>query len=281
MNNEILCSTGAYIGYENNYDPDLIPVYGSKIKCDAFEFMVVSTWDEFPDKITGRLCNSPLVFRTLHSDKDIGKRLSDHDSEGAFSLFLQSLKSAVNVGAEKMVLHLWGGMNSDCDIEYNIEEAGKMLSACLESGITLCIENVPCRCGDPIEHWRRLAVRYPEIRFVFDSRFAAFADEIDKAGDIFTEPELSGRIVHMHISDFVGPSHDFKKLRPIPQPGRGIIDFDKLFSVLSPIYNGTVTLESPSLYEFGKVDTEELNNSLDYIRRGMNGIVMQKSEKGN
>ena len=281
MHNEIFCSTGAYIGYENNYNPDLIPVYGSKIRCDAFEFMIVSTWDESPEKITRRLCKSPLVFRILHSDKDIGKRLSDHDSEGAFSLFLQSLNSAVNIGAQKLVLHLWGGINSDCDIEYNIGETERMLSACLKSRVTLCIENVPCRCGDPIEHWRRLAVRYPEIRFVFDSRFAAFAGETDSAGEIFTAPELAGRIVHMHISDFVGPAHDFNKLRPIPQPGKGTIDFDKLFSALSPIYDGTITLESPSLYDCGRVDTEELNDSLDCIRHGMNCMNIKESEKGN
>lgn len=71
MNNEILCSTGAYIGYENGYDPMLIPVYGKSIRCDAFEFMVVSTWNEKPAAIAG----ASLAAETCVSARSIPTNL--------------------------------------------------------------------------------------------------------------------------------------------------------------------------------------------------------------
>lgn len=269
MNNEILCSTGAYIGYENGYDPMLIPVYGKSIRCDAFEFMVVSTWNEKPAAIAERLCGGDMRFRTLHSDKFIGMYLSDHDREKAFELFRESLRAAAILSAEKLVLHLWGGFASDSDIDYNISAVGYMLEACRREGITLCIENVPCSAGDPIDHWKKLARSYPEVRFIFDTRFGAFAGQLGQAGRIFTDSLLAPRIVHMHVSDFVGPPHDFKKLRPIPHPGGGTIDFESFFKTISPLYGGTVTLESPSLYDGGRVDVGELNESLEFIRKHM------------
>lgn len=267
MNNEILCSTGAYIGLENDYDPMLIPVYGRDIRCDAFEFMVVSTWQEKPSAIAERLSRGDMRFRTLHSDKFIGMHLSDHDTEKAFALFDESLMAAEILSAEKLVLHLWGGFASDSDVDFNISAVGYMLEACRREGITLCIENVPCSAGDPIDHWRKLALCYPEVRFIFDTRFGAFAGQLGNAGEIFTDPLLAPRIVHMHVSDFVGPPHDFRKLRPIPHPGGGIIDFEGFFKTVSPLYGGTVTLEAPSLYEGGRVDVGELNASLEFIRK--------------
>ena len=35
----------------NDFDPELIPIYGRQIRCDGFEFMVVSGWERKPSEI--------------------------------------------------------------------------------------------------------------------------------------------------------------------------------------------------------------------------------------
>ena len=42
---EIYCSTGAYIGRANEFNPELIPFYGRQIHCDGVDFIVVSGWE--------------------------------------------------------------------------------------------------------------------------------------------------------------------------------------------------------------------------------------------
>lgn len=264
---EVFCSTGAYIGRANGYDPGLIPVYGREISCDGFEFMVVSCWERKPSEIVRSLGDSGMVFRTLHSDKYIGQYLSEGRDDDAMELFDESLRAAVAAGAEKLVLHLWGGVVSDSCFSHNLSFLPRMTEKCGEAGVVLCVENVPCSCGDPIEHWRDCEALCPEVRFIYDTRFGYFAGTLDRDTALFSDGVFGGKIVHMHVSDFTGTQHDFHCLRPIPMPGEGSIDFDRFFSVTAPAYSGTVTLESPSLDDSGHVSPERLSEAIEYIKQ--------------
>ena len=98
---KIFCSTGAYIGRANDFDPELIPIYGRQIRCDGFEFMVVSGWERKPSEIVRSLGDCGMDFRTLHSDKFIGQYLSEGKDAEAMELFDESLRAACAAGAER------------------------------------------------------------------------------------------------------------------------------------------------------------------------------------
>lgn len=266
MNNKILCSTGTYIGPENNFDHRLIPRLSEGIEVDEFELMIVNLWDGMLDKISEFLKDSKMIFNVVHSDKDIGTFIGEGRTDDALKRYDASLKTAYTVGAEKMVLHLWGGKGSDYHFEDNLRICKTFIERADYYGITLCVENVPCRVSDPLSHFNALKELYPSLRFILDTRFTSFADQYGIVeSDSFTEM-WEKKIVHMHISDFIGPAHDFTKLRPIPHPGGGIIDFDRFFKAVLPRYHETITLESPSIRPDGTVDTAELNRTLRFIK---------------
>lgn len=266
MNNKILCSTGAYIGRENGFDHTLIPEIAKELDCEGLELMMLRAWYDDLEGRAAYLAKSGARFEVIHSDKEIGTLLSNGDAadaEEAIRLFELSCRTGATVGAKKLVLHLWGGWGTDKQVDYNIAALDKLLETARRYEIKMVIENVPCAVCDPLTHWRTIEKLYPEAEFIFDTRFGAFHKQLD---EIFDCPWFgSGKIKHMHISDFVGPPGDFKKLRPIPLPGDGIINFNELLPKIKNAYNGSITLESPAINADGSVNTSALNAALAYI----------------
>lgn len=266
MDNKILCSTGAYIGPQNKFDHRLIPVYATRLHCTGLELMMLRAWY---DDIGGRaafLAKCGVRFEVIHSDKEIGVLLSRNgpgDTGEALRLFEISCRTGYTVGASKIVLHLWGGHISDSCIEYNINILDRLCEISRRFGLCLAIENVPCSCRDPLAHWAAIEALYPEVRFIFDTRFGAFHRQLD---EVFDRPWFgNGKITHMHISDFVGPPGDFTRLRPILFPGEGIAGFDRLLPRIKSAYDGSITLESPAIRPDGSVDTDKINGALDLL----------------
>ena len=133
-----------------------------------------------------------------------------------------------------------------------------------EYGIRLLIENVPCACHDPITNLKRVLEQKPEAQFVYDVRFGAFHEQNDT---ILSSGALrDGRIDHIHISDYVGPPHDFASLRPILHLGKGIIGMDTLLPKILCDYHGTLTLESPEILELGCA-VDAINQDLAFVKR--------------
>ncbi len=272
MNNRIYCSTGAFIGPYNNFDYYLIPETARQLHCGGLELMVEpALYDMIPDA-PEFLAKSGVNFGVIHSDKRIGVMLSeggeDNRAEAFRRLELCSLAGEM-IGAEKLVLHLWGGPNSDNNIGYMIDALEEMYPITRRHGLELVIENVPCVHSDPLTRWKEIKERTADPSFIFDTRFAALHEQLE---DVFKQGWFDrGEIHHMHVSDFAGPAHSFKALRPIYMPGDGTIgkDFAPLLRRISSIYPGTVTLESPALSTDGTIDIDELNRGLDFIRNNM------------
>lgn len=267
MNNPIYCSTGTVIGRANYYDYRLIPRLAERINADAFELMMLTAWYPRLETVAAYLRDSGVRFAVMHSDKDIGTHLSFGEDDDAMRKYRLCVRTAAAVGAEKLVLHLWGGRGSDTDFDHNLSFCPEMRRIAADSGILLVVENVPCSAGDPLSHWESLAARDPEQRYIFDTRFGDFHGQLFSAArEWFLGPRLP-LIKHMHISDYLGPQHDFRSLRPIVHPGEGIIDFASFFSYAAPVYHDSITLESPVLAEDGTTDIDKLNKTLDYLRR--------------
>ena len=272
MNNKIYCSTGTIIGGENNFDWNLIIENRNNISADGFELMMLHVYYKQFREMEKRFAAENMVFPVIHASKNIGDLLSHADREStveAIRLFELNCEFGVNIGAEKIVLHLWGGGDSDKNIEHNIDMCETLLEISGKYNITLLIENIPCVVNEPLSYWNILESRYPDLRFIADTRFLGFHSQTE---EIFESQWYDkNKITHMHVSDFSGPVRDFSTLRPILHPHEGMIDMDSLLTNAAEKYNGSITLESPVINGDGSLDIEKLNNSLNYIKKVSNG----------
>jgi sugar phosphate isomerase/epimerase len=128
-----------------------------------------------------------------------------------------------------MVLHLWGGFNSDSHIEYNIEKLEELNEVASEYGVKVLVENIPSRIYDPRRNWQKLLPSMDNAGFVFDTRFGMLHRQIE---GIILDSALMEKVEHVHISDFAGTYRQFRALRPILHPGEGSVDFKKTASLL-------------------------------------------------
>ncbi|ADL51244.1 sugar phosphate isomerase/epimerase family protein [Clostridium cellulovorans] len=269
MKSKILCSTGAFIGKVNGRNHKLIIENAPKIHCDGFEFMMYGSWYEMIDKITSDLKASDIMFPVLHVDKQVGELISqnkNNDNEVARGIFEKNCQIANTLGSEKIVLHLWGGISSDRDIDNNIEQFGKLDIIAKRYGLLLTVENVVCNQQDPMTHLHVLHQNYPDITFTFDTKMAAFHSQMQL---IYEEQWKwmweQNRIAHLHINDYRGGHMDWGNLKTL-HIGEGNIDFDRFFSFLrNKNFCSTLTVESTSMRSDGSIEIEKLNQSLDYI----------------
>ena len=265
---KIYCSTGALVGRVNNNDYSLIikhlPNLKEKGLIDGAEFMFAHCFYDQLDDIYNTIFNKGIDFDVIHCDKEIGIMLSECDdsiSEQALALLKINCEFGKKIGAKKGVFHLWGSTKSDSRIEYNISVLPRIIEIFNQYEIMLLIENIPCTCHSCLQNWIEIQKSFPDINFIFDTRFGAFHDEINAtlSSDIF------GKVKHIHISDYSSFPKDFSKIRPILHPREGVIDFDKLFNGLKEAsYHESFTLESPVMSEKG-IDIEKLEKSLIYL----------------
>lgn len=268
--NKIFCSTGAIISKKNNRDYRLIKEFAPLINCDGFEFLMYDSWYAEWLQISEALYNMNVKFSVFHVEKKVGELISrneDGDIAEAHRLFEINCKMAKVIGAEKLVLHLWGGLPSDRIIYTNIEQFAVLQKTAFQYGLLLTVENVPCNYENPLLHLKRLKQIYPEIAFTFDVKFAQFHNELDTSFSNEYRWLWDGSVQHVHINDYDGGYKQWERLRSL-HPGDGNIDFEKLFQKLKEVtYNHTFTIESSSVCDDGTIDLEKLNGSIEFLRK--------------
>ncbi len=267
MNNKIFCSTGTIVGRANGFNYRLFTDNHREIVSDGFELMMVHAYYPILSDLSREIERSGANIEVLHAEKDIGGLLTQNDPDAikkALSDFEINCALAENIGAEKVVFHLWSAPHSDRFFDKNLTHLPYFVEISEKHRVTLLIENVPCATGDPYSRLCEIEAKYPDVRFIFDTRFGAFHEQTDK----FLESEWigSGKIAHMHFSDYTGPSHTFSSLRPIPHLGDGIVGFDRIMPIISGKYNGSITLESPEI-RCDASGIDKINRDLDYIRK--------------
>ena len=266
--NRILCSTGAVIGRPNGRDITLLNKCQEQLECDGYEFLMYDTWYEELDNIRDFMSGFKPPIPVFHVEKTVGDLISrnrEGDSEKAIELFMINCSLAKDLGAQKLVLHLWSGLDSDKDMQHNIEFYKYLREISDSYSLSLMIENVVCNNSDPMSHLITLAETYPDIQFTFDTKMAAFHNQIDL---LYKEENryLFANIRHMHINDYCGGYKDWKNLNTL-HIGDGHIDFDELFGFLNQMhYQGDFTVEATSFDQNGIIDFEALNKSFGKIR---------------
>ncbi len=288
MKNKIYLTMGSLVEKRNDFDTDevkrTIPLLQDEGFIDGCEFMFIRFYYEGDAgrKLARDLVREGCVFPTFHTHKDIGARLSDGGvalSEGdgvtaeklrreALDMFRYNCETAVEAGSKRLVLHLWGGLNSDRAIGFNAAALPSLLGTADEYSLRLMIENVPSTVTDPLTNLLKIKELFGRCGIVFDTRFATCHRN---AKETLSDPDVAPHIEHVHISDYRGGHKDFSCLRPIYHPGEGKCDYALIFGMLKDMgYESSFTLESPGIAGEGpQIDLDRLKRSLAFIRTGV------------
>ncbi len=277
----MLASTGTIVGRVNGFNvhlvTEILPSLMEENLISGGEFMMLNDYYDRTEAVAKEWRSAGIPFPTMHCEKDVGTLLSDAGAQygagnrdeaetiAAHALYLyeKNCEVAAMVGSSRMVFHLWGGMNSDAHLSYNVRLLPKLIEMADSYGIRLLIENVPSALMDPLTNWRKLKAHYSKLGLVFDTRFGHVHRQME---DIFADGEVAPHIEHIHISDHRGEKKDFATLRPILHPGEGEVDFDAFARHLAcRKYAGTVTLESPVTHPEG-ADARKLRETLVYLK---------------
>ena len=267
---QILCSTGALIGRPNGRDYHLLETYAPQLNCDGFEFILYNSWYPVIRDLTEYLLSLRLNIPVMHCEKTLAEHITrggEEELREAFRLFEINCTLANEIGAEKMVLHLWNGVISDSHFENNLKAWPALKEAAEKHGLTLLAENVVCH-QDPMSHWVELYRAYPDIQFVFDTKMADFHAQLD----LLYAPEYAwlwqeNHILHYHVNDFGGTYMDWNNLKVL-QLGKGHIDFDRFFRFIKETrYSGDFTLEGTGFDQTGQVNIQNLNDQFALARQ--------------
>lgn len=273
--NQILCSTGCLIGRPNGRNYHLIEEYSRDLQCDGLEFMMYEDWYQEVDELLAYLQNLHKKIPVMHCQKSIGALFSQGNSSDwakGLERFKVNCHVAKEIGAGKLVMHLWDGRSSDIFFENHLRAYGEVLEIAKDYGLELLIENVVCVQEDPFTRFRQLAEAYPTVTFLFDTKMAAFHGQMELLySDEFRWLIQEERIHHFHVNDYNGGYKDWEHLQTLPI-GKGKIDFDAFFHFVKEInYQGDFTVEATAFRPDGTVDKEMLNDCFGKIRRLMDG----------
>ena len=268
--NKILCSTGAFTGRSNGYNYRLLETLSRTLTCDGFELMVDDEWYPEIEEVKQYIKNLNLYIPVVHCAKDIGELISKGGEEelaAAYHMFETDCGVAKYLGAEKLVLHLWGGRTSDSNFQSNIRAYQYLNEVAKSHGLTLMVENIVCNVENPMKHLCELREISPDIKYVFDTKMAAFHEQMD----LLYEAEYDwlwkeNHILHYHVNDYGGGYMDWANLRTLPI-GKGHVDFERFFAFIKQIgYQGDFTVEATAFDSTGAVDTDMLNEQFKRIR---------------
>lgn len=263
--NKILCSTGALIGRPNGRNFNLLKSIVPNLKCDGLELLMYDTWYDKIKDLSSVIHKTSTPVCVFHLEKSIGEFISYYKLNEALEKMEINCSLAKDIGAEKLVLHLWNGIISDKNIDYNVECYKYLEEIAEKYGLTLTVENVVCSNSTPISHFSTLIEKYPHIKFTYDTKMADFHKEQDL---IYQDNyrHIVDNFAHLHINDRNGEYKDWSNLKVL-HLGHGTIDFDKFFAFIKSVgYNGDYTTEATSFDQEGKINIDLLNESLDKIR---------------
>lgn len=267
---KILCSTGAITGKPNGNDYKLLGPISKQLTCDGFELMTSSDWHKDIEALKTYLQELNLYIPIVHCRKRIGEMISkggEDELAEAYRSFEIDCDVAKSCGAKKVVLHLWGGRASDSNFQSNLNAYQHIYEMALKYGLDLLIENVVCNVENPMKRLCELKEKYPEIQFVFDTKMAAFHEQLDLLYDAdYDWLWKDGHICHYHVNDYAGGYMDWSNLRTLPI-GKGKVDFERFFEFIKRIeYKGDFTVEATAFDSEGVVDVAMLNEQVRYIR---------------
>ena len=263
--NKILCSTGTMIGRPNGRDFTLLKTACKGLNCDGLEFLMYDTWYGKIDEIKAFMPSLEKKVYVFHLEKQIGELITQNRLKEALKKMEINCDLAKCLGAKLLVLHLYNGVISDSNIEYNIECYKYLEEIATKYDLTLTVENVVCNNKDPMTHLLSLIEKYPHIKLTFDTKMADFHKQLNLLYDK-NYAHVWEHIAHFHVNDYLGGYKDWTNLRVL-HLGYGDIDFDLFFEYVKKMgYKGDFTTEATSFDKDGIIYPERLNETVNKIR---------------
>lgn len=277
--NLILFSTAVFVRSSNNHDYRLISKILPELASPKFEFFMSSYFVDREDEFEIFAKNILLtkeegaIYPVMHVTQSVGDLISrnaEGDVDKAIRLFRHNCEFALKLGAKLLVLHLWGGIHSDKNIDVNISVFPQLKEIADRYNMILTIENICCNTNKPLEHMRKLWDLYgEEVKFTIDVKHAEFHKSLIETCEskFLWDNKL---VPHIHISDYKGGYMEWDKLLGNNTPIRqGDVDFGYFFSFLKSIgYTGSLTIENHRIS-----DNEDLlynfNKAYEFILEGL------------
>ncbi len=265
----LLCSTGAISRGPDATNEARVERYGAHIAADGLEVMIYDSWYGELGEIAGRFRRLGLAMPVTHGEKSIGPDLVAPDPairDRAFARFEDNCRFTAAIGADRIVLHLWGLPDSDTLIERQLDDLPALLDRADAHGVTLAVEAIPCVVSDPLAVVHRVLERDARARVAIDTEFLAMHGQLDA---VFAADWLwaADAVVHVHIKDFNGTLVDETGRRRYLHPGEGAIPFDTWFGQLAAKgYAAAISLESPVVGPEGEVSIDRANASIEWLR---------------
>lgn len=278
--NQIMFSTGVFIDSSNNRDHTLIEKIMPDLISPCFEILVSDYYAEHQNeyeevaKVVLQAKEKGAMFPVMHMNQKIGNLISRNengDIDNALQIFKFNCEYAVKFGAKLLVLHLWGGIPSDKNIEVNISVFPKLKDISDKYNLTLTIENVVCNTNKPLDHLKRIWDLYRnDVKFTIDVRHAEFHKTLIETCESTFLWENS-LVKHLHISDYGGEYKNWSKFNSNNTPiTYGDVDFDYFFSFLKSIgYSGSITIENKRISDNTDI-IYNFNKAYEFVKKGLN-----------
>jgi len=159
----------------------------------------------------------------------------------SYQEFRRALVGAADVGARTMTVHYHGipplFPPERCP-EWHIDVLGPLCAQAAEMGVTILLENAPGRPGQ-IDHIAHILEAIPGLGFHLDSGHT----QVEGGADMFGAylERLSGRLMHVHLSENDGSRDQHLPLGAVPRPE---VDWPARVARLKASgYDGTISLE--------------------------------------
>jgi len=266
----VLCSMGAIARGPQTQSEHRIIEIAPWLSADGVEVMIYGSWYGRLDEVAVLLAQSGLSMPVTHGVKSIGPDLvanGDLVHERALRRFDDNCRFTARIGADRVVLHLWGLPDADALIDRQLEALPTLLDIADRHGMMLALEALPCVVHDPLSLIHPVLETDSRARIALDTEFLGMHGQLD---DVFAAGWLwdAGVVAHVHIKDFDGDIVDGATgRRRYLQPGEGRIAIDRWFDGLRErAYTDAVSLESPIARDDGSVDFTTANRHLGCLR---------------
>ncbi len=264
--NRIYLSSGCIYNRKTGCDLRLLAECTQRLPISGIELMVIRQWYDDIEGLVARVSELRICVSLLHIEKTVGEHLSQERNAEAMQALEKNLIVAGKLAVRKAVLHLWHGQGSDRNLTNNIEGLGPMRELAAEYGTELLVENIPCENTDEVQLLLRIAARYREQKFVFDTKNAAFCDHMAPA--VLEQVFDAIPVDHIHLSDYSGDPRRWENARGYSFPGDGRIDFPGFFAMLKDrSYAGDFTVETPITDQDGGIDFAQVRRKMERIRQ--------------
>ncbi|WP_203567124.1 sugar phosphate isomerase/epimerase family protein [Aestuariimicrobium ganziense] len=264
---QLLTSTGAITRDHGANSVAVLADDIARLGARPLEVMVHRVWDDL-DQVAETLRATGAPIPVVHADKGIGPDLSSgepDDLDRTLVALERNCRFARALGAERVVVHLWGLPGSDAHLHHNLAALPRLLDVTDAFGLSLCVESIVCLASTPLTALRRVVETDERARITLDLEFLAFHGELD---DALAADWLWPHVKHIHVKDFDGVLNDPETgRRRYLHPGEGTLDLDGFLrhAVDGRGHDGTITLEVAAVNGDRQIDWDRLGRTLAWF----------------